>query len=865
MNSKTILRRTMPLIIALAIIILIAISCTVFKRTKKVPAIEKPEEVFLTVGDIKITNGQIYNELKFSNSGIATLVDMIDRDLLKSALNSQGVNFLDAVTAEEIAKQREKILRKDLKLTETAEITEEMDKAWVSNQYVDGGLRTPEDINNALRLQIAKYAYARAQIATDEKAVKDTDISTYYQNNYKDSYWTLVIKYNNTTEATNALNQLGIIIEKVKVSETSTSTIDKWVWAEDKTELTHEEIKQAHIDLYNNAYSYEAPGYPNNENPTLNIILGSDQYTVADEKIVFNTTLDEDENSKKNLFYYTTERLDKISSSLTTAIRGLNDEPTADNTSKLEKTYFVNPKSAGSNYFFAYRMKSVKSVELYDNDGKVINETLRNEIYNIVLDTLVTDTAISEKMAVLRKDLIIYDEHLEKGYISAYDKGFKATKKASVVNVASIGEKVYTADDLYAELSNLFGVTSGYTNYLRELLLNDPKYNTIYDIKNETVLDEKKWKEIDEEVDNIKRSFANGSFGVDSSYGWDNFLRDYNNVDGEKGLVIDLVYDRAYKKFTEEIVETTQEKYDEIYLPNMQKQYDEYLSATGMHLLIHKLDDEGNPIDPEKWSSYDRTQAKELYDLVLTKIKGVRPNRIKTVLETEIINAYNEAPRFLANKEQILGNQPIYSETTKWVDLDPEDYEYSIYKTAGLVIKFESLSTTAGVMVKPFEDAVRLIWDEAAVKDEFGEDIVIYDKTYNNGEYLETEFGFHVYVNLSTTNRPNTTKTVSGKDETTVYQIPSYKDILVYEERPLEEEKDRELTAIEESQVKTYYSSIRAEIAGQNYLNVKMSEFLLTKLEQINYAEASYKDVYKGILDRKIESNFEVLKYITKD
>ena len=75
----------------------------------------------------------------------------------------------------------------------------------------------------------------------------------------------------------------------------------------------------------------------------------------------------------------------------------------------------------------------------------------------------------------------------------------------------------------------------------------------------------------------------------------------------------------------------------------------------------------------------------------------------------------------------------------------------------------------------------------------------------------------------------------------------------------------RVIQLIEESQVKTYYSSIRAEIAGQNYLNVKMSEFLLTKLEQINYAEASYKDVYKGILDRKIESNFEVLKYITKD
>ena len=46
MNSKTIIKRTLPLIIVLVVIIVFAISCSAFSKAKKVPGIENGEEAF---------------------------------------------------------------------------------------------------------------------------------------------------------------------------------------------------------------------------------------------------------------------------------------------------------------------------------------------------------------------------------------------------------------------------------------------------------------------------------------------------------------------------------------------------------------------------------------------------------------------------------------------------------------------------------------------------------------------------------------------------------------------------------------------------------------------------------------------------
>ena len=855
MNLKVLGKRVLPIIIVLAIVIVVTVTLSLISTDKKAPSITNGDETFLTIDDVKVSNKAVYKDLRF-NYGINTLITMIDEDLLNTVKNENGKGFFEAVTQEEIDKAIEDTIFPNGRSGDEVEDAETISD-WKKAQYSSIGLRTDEDINNYFRLVLAKKAYTRSVIANDDEAVTDSAISSYYASNYKKSYWVVVVKYSTLKEAENALNQIGIKAKDVTVTENSTTkTVKKWVWAETEVTLTEEEIKQAHIDLYNNTVAYQAPGYPNASDPSKNKVLGADQYKIENGKIVFNTTLDENEDSPKNLFYYTTDELNTLSSSLTTAVNALSNllvEGT-----DLDKTYLTSARSAGSNYFYALKLNYVDSAVLYE-DGEVINETLKNEIVEKIVDSLVTDAKISSTMAELRKEkgLKIYDSLLENNYVSSYDSTFKKTKKSSKTLIATVNGKDYSVDELFDEMANLYGVSSSYTLYLRQMLLNS-EYNDIYDVNSKKVLDSEEWQDIKDQVDYLKTSFANGSFGVDASYGWLNFLRDYNNVDSEQDLLIDLLYDEVFTKYSKTFTDTTEEMWNEVYVPNMTKIKDTYLSATGVHLLIHKQDKDGNIVKPEEWTEYEVELAKELYDLVLEQLKTKRPDTYASYLETTVISEYNNAPRFIADAPQKLANQPVYSEGTKWYNLDAEDYKYSKFKSAGLLIKYESLTTTTGVMVEPFENAVRKIWNESEAANTYGDYKVIYDKTYD--DYLVTEFGYHVYVNLTTTRRPYVT--VSSVE--TVANLPARADVLVYEGNPIDAKKDRELTTLETKQVTTFYSPIRTEITGTTYKTLKISQMLLGKLSKVEFAKADLKQVYETLLNYNIETAYESLKYITK-
>lgn len=857
MNLKVLSKRVLPIIIALAVIIVLAITLSLISTDRKAPSIEDKDGTFLTIDGIEVSNKAVYKDLRF-NYGINTLISMIDKDLLKGVNNKNGVSYYDAVTQEEIDEAIEKAIFPNGRTG----VTEDDDKtilSWENNQYVSNGLRSDEDYNNFYRLTLAKRAYAKAILAEDTETVKDADISAYYSNNYKKAYWAVVVKFDTLVEAENALNQLGIKAKDVEVTVGGTTrTVKKWVDAATDAELTEEQVKQAHIDLYNYTVSHTAPGYPNIGNPANNLVLGDDQYTISGGKIVFNTTKDSDEDSPKNLFYYTTERLNALSSSLTTAVNSLSNYLVSG--TDLEKTYLVAPRAAGSAYYFAMKLNFVDPVVLYE-DGEVANEDLKAEIVEKIVESKVTDSVIKVKMAELRKEkgIIIYDPLIEANYISGFDTTHKKSKKSSSTVVATVNKVDYTAQNLFVEMSNLYGVASGYTQYLREMLFRS-EHNTIYDVDQEKVLDAKLWKDLKDQIDYLKTSFANGSFGVDASYGWENFLRDYNNVESEKDLLKDLLYDKVFGIYTKTLTDTNQELWDDVYVPNMQKIKADYLNATGMHILIHKQDDKGALVEPTEWSATDKALAEELYDLVLAEVKTERPDKFQSYLETTFIRDYQNAPKFLPGVAQDVASQPVYSDTTTWFNLDASDYKYSKFKTAGLLVKFETLSSIkAGQMVKPFEDAVRQIWDESEAANTYGDYKVIYDKTY--GDYIVTDFGYHLYVNLTTTKR--TTLTVSNEEK--VVDLPAYADVLAYEGNPVDGEEDRELTTFETRQITEFYTPIRTEINGNTYKTLKISQMLLTKADKVAYTNSALNSVYTKTLEINIANSYESLKYVTAE
>jgi hypothetical protein len=356
MNSKTIIKRTLPLIIALLVVIILAVSCTIFSKDKKAPAISNPDAAYLTAGDITVTNGKVYTELR-NQKGLDTVLTMIDRELLSRTLNDESANYFDAVTEDAIDEAIEDAMFPTGR-TGVAEDDDKTIESWLKTMAIGYGLRTEQQRRDYYRLDLAKKAYAYDQLedayqesianndpADDETYEDDTitedDIDNYYEANYKNTYWVIIVTFNTLTEAKAALSQLGIVIKQDLNGQ------DSWFWGNDDTELTAEEVKQAFIDLYNNAYSYKAPGYPNVD-PADNVVLGDDQYTVDGGSIVFNTTYDDtDEDSAKNLFYYTAAELDELyysstSVSMSSYVKGLDAYMA--NGSQLKKSFSINPK-----------------------------------------------------------------------------------------------------------------------------------------------------------------------------------------------------------------------------------------------------------------------------------------------------------------------------------------------------------------------------------------------------------------------------------------------------------------------------------------------------------------------------------------
>lgn len=125
MNSSTVFKKTLPLIVILLIIIIAAVTCTALKRTKANPVFENSDEVYLSTkeGDYTytITKGQMYEELK-NNVGLSSLIIRVNKDILKKE------GYFDKVKDEDIEKKIEEATFEDGKDGLTGEEIAEAEK-----------------------------------------------------------------------------------------------------------------------------------------------------------------------------------------------------------------------------------------------------------------------------------------------------------------------------------------------------------------------------------------------------------------------------------------------------------------------------------------------------------------------------------------------------------------------------------------------------------------------------------------------------------------------------------------------------------------------------------------------------------------
>ena len=271
MNKKTIVSRTLPLIIALLVVIVVAVCVTVFSGDKKTPMVENKTEAYLTVDlgydkPIIISKEELYGKLKNGSNGLSYLVDILDKQLLSEK------GYVQKVTDEEIKKAvEEAIFGKDYEFDpENLDADNDKIEAYIENMFASYGINVKkesieikdsalsvsltgeEGLKEYFTLSLARKAYTREKMGEDQKTSYEEFIKAYeeylvelykyneeeittapteptdasvitsssvqaeFESENADSYWALVVKYATKAEAEQALLQEGVVIYNSK-------------------------------------------------------------------------------------------------------------------------------------------------------------------------------------------------------------------------------------------------------------------------------------------------------------------------------------------------------------------------------------------------------------------------------------------------------------------------------------------------------------------------------------------------------------------------------------------------------------------------------------------------------------------------
>ena len=638
---------------------------------------------------------------------------------------------------------------------------------------------------------------------------------------------------------------------------------------------------------------------------------------------VFNKT------NTESAIYWDYAKLEEFDSSFATKLESnystyypfYNGEKLNSVNDKDQKWYSKSPFSSSSVYYYVIKLGEDAAPKLDDVRAEIL-EKLEEEAY--------TDEIMEEKMCELRAEygFKVVDKALQEDYIKVcekYDVEYKKNKKKSDL-VAKASKDDFkleiSVEDLYAYMEKTLGLATAISEISSQRLVINTYFNKYYDYASKEWLGEDGEElrdNIIESVENQRLSFLSGGYsyyGYDpSTMTWEEFLFQMNGVNDEYELADLMLYSSVASDYIAEAIKFVSvkgETFDEIEFDmnytdalaskawevlekRMEAIYADTFNVTGEHFLVStyesvkaSLASDATPVDPKDWTNEQKELAKELVEVVydyLQYTEGTYASKLEAV-----VTAFDAAPYAVKDQDgnyvKVVDseNQP-YKYVLKYAD---KEIDLAKYKSAGLYVKYESLgSFTTGTMVKPFEEAAKSIWLADKEAGNVTDNITIYAD--GNGKHsIETEFGYHLYVNLgSTFNTKYTVKdldangnVVDGAEQVvpSLYEIRLSNLIDAYSalitEETSEEEKEKINAKIDELQenlseeanaaVTKYYDVVVAEMTG-SYFSTLLQQNELKAL--INGATLSSSQFANADIIKLINTNeantFETnLKYL---
>lgn len=446
-----------------------------------------------------------------------------------------------------------------------------------------------------------------------------------------------------------------------------------------------------------------------------------------------------------------------------------------------EKWFSASYVSSGNMYYIILKIKEKDAEQLAD---------VKEEIKNKLLDEKLTSSYTEKKLAELRneKGFKVYDTDLEKEYINAissYDVKYKQSKKDGSNVISEIDGTKFTADDLFKAMDKTSGASSVVSEISYRRMINSTLFNKYYDASTGKWIGKEgkdKRDEITTSIENQRLYYLSGaysSYGYDpSSMSWEEFLKNVNGAKDEKDLAFLNLYSQVISDYIKKAFNTItvtgegkDTKFENTYAEalnssvwklieeKMKEAKEEEFTVNGVHLLVsaYKTVNDAvasknsssssttvSALDPKDWTDEQVELAKELIEkvsLYLECAEGTYESKLEAV-----VSAFDSAPYAYVD--------PATNEYVKIINDSGEEYKYYLecaeckidlakYKSAGLTLTYQSLgSFSNGKMVKEFEEAVRSIWEKDYADKEFNR-VTVY------GEPIKTQFGYHLYVNLS--------------------------------------------------------------------------------------------------------------------
>ncbi len=684
MEAK-IIRRALVILGIIVFVIVASVACNAIARSETNPEITNPDDVFMTFGNVEITNDMLYERMKVDD-GLTQLINHIDQTLL--------AEYMEAVSEDEIEAE---ILAQTYGTTDAEEIDllSDFEKAEMEQDFRDGLIVSgfnPDDEDNVetfIRMVLAQEGYTKEQYRTtdDESNFYITmgDLEQFYNDYEQGTLIAIPLRFFNADERDSVFNHFNIVRNFEGgfgryIGDENMEELEEDDFTEDNTEtLDDDQVRVIFIEIYNYLNQHREAI---DSNASIEDLIAWDhdyfRFNQGELQALATERQDEDFTPYTDLSTYLFEDL-----------------------KDAEQPYSLHPTTIRGEryYFYALEYEDVEAFE---------DLSLQEDIFPLrdrYIDTLVGDDQIDQALFDLHResDLKIYDSLLARAYQmrTGYDGYVEGERKSDVI--ATFGDHSLSVDDYFEAMAENVGAATALniaqTKYMFQSDYFEDLYGSRRSVWNNNSEMMKMHRDHVREEKSIFSSGAYAQFGLNpEAISWTEYLhmfgaghnirQYYRQMQGYQPMAMYSFSQRDHFAGEEALLERMVEhilRYDMIYDQSdydlihelVTEQYENYFNLSVEELLLFMDDDfDFTPDNYEEMLEHleapERDQLESLHEALF--------DTIQTMIDEEEMSL-----------EDIIAE---YKTALRGEDEDDEDYSvWARFKNAGWRLERNDLGT----------------------------------------------------------------------------------------------------------------------------------------------------------------------------